>query len=291
MELLRSLATLAEPPAPEHRPLAALLELGDPPERAAFTDLFELQLYPWASFYLGAEGMLGGEARDRIAGFWRALGQEPPAEPDHLATMLALQARLAELEEGAADEAQRAGWRRARRAWLWEHLLSWLGPFCDKATAIAPAYYRRWARLLAAALAEEAATLGGQDLLPLHLREAAPLPDPRRDGGEAFLAALLAPARSGVILVRTDLERAARDLGLGSRAGERRFVLRALLGQDAAPVLGWLAAEAGAAAARYRRLEPAGRWRSFWADRAEASGELLAELARSEAGPGLDGPG
>ena len=138
MELLRTLATLAEPPCAEHEPLAALLELGPVPDGAAFTDLFELQLYPYASFYLGAEGMLGGEARDRIAGFWRALGETPPAEPDHLSTMLALQARLAELEEAAPETAPRDGWRRARRAWLWEHLLSWLPAYCDKAAAIAP---------------------------------------------------------------------------------------------------------------------------------------------------------
>ena len=36
--------------------------------------------------------MLGGEARDRIAGFWRALGLVPPPEPDHLAVMLGLYA-------------------------------------------------------------------------------------------------------------------------------------------------------------------------------------------------------
>jgi hypothetical protein len=286
VELLRTLATLAEPPSPEHEPLAALLELGPVPDRGAFTDLFELQLYPYASFYLGAEGMLGGEARDLIAGFWRALGEPPPAEPDHLSTMLALQTHLAELET-TAEPTTREGWRRARRAWLWEHLLSWLPAFCDKAAAIAPSYYRRWAALLAAALVEEAALVGGQDRLSLHLRQAPEMADPRRDGGEEFLAALLTPARSGVILVRSDLERAARELGLGCRAGERRFALRALLSQDADRVLGWLASMAHAAARSHGELEPRGEWTRFWAERAAASAELLDTLARSASGPGL----
>ncbi len=288
MELLRTLATLAEPPVPEHRPLAEILRLGRAPDRAAFTDLFELQLYPYGSFYLGAEGLLGGEARDRIAGFWRALGETPPAEPDHLSTMLALQARLAELEEEATAAAARDGWRQARRAWLWEHLLSWLPPFCDKASAIGPPYYQRWAALVMAALAEEAAAVGGQDTLSLHLREAPPMVDPRRDGGEAFLAALLAPVRSGLVLVRTDLERAARELGLGCRAGERRFALRALLDQDATAVLWWLSRFAAAAARRYRYLDPTEGWAEFWSGRAAGCAELLGELARQGSASAAD---
>ena len=284
MELLRTLATLAEPPAAEHRPLAELLGLGPLPAAAEFTGLFELQLYPYGSFYLGGEGLVGGEARDRIAGFWRAIGETPPPEPDHLTTMLALGARLAELEHEAPTAAPRAAWRRARLAWLWEHLLSWLPIFCDKAVAIAPPYYRRWAELLLAALADEAGTLGDQDGLALHLREAPAMADPRRAGGEAFLAALLTPARSGVILVRRDLERAAGELGLGCRAGERRFALRSLLDQEPAAVLGWLAGFAAAAAHRYRKLAAGGAANGFWAGRAAASGELLQELALEGAG-------
>lgn len=284
MELLRTLATLAEPPAPEHRPLAELLGLGPEPDRAAFTDLFELQLYPYASVYLGGEGMLGGEARDRVAGFWRALAETPPVEPDHLSTMLALAARLAELEEESPSAAGN-GWRRARRAWLWEHLMSWLPLYCDKVAAVADPYYQRWAALLMAALADEAGVVGRQDSLSLHLRQAPPMADPRRDGGEEFLAALLAPARSGFILVRSDLELAARQLGLGARAGERRFVLRALLDQDAAGVLWWLARYAAEAARRYRLIDPGREWAAFWSERAAATGDLLRELARQGSEP------
>ncbi len=283
MELLRTLATLAEPPAPEHRPLADILNLGPAPDRATFTDLFEFQLYPYGSFYLGPEGGLGGEARDRIAGFWRALGEPPPSEPDHISTMLALQARLAELEREAATSSGCDGWRRARRAWLWEHLLSWLPPYCDKVAAIAPTYYQRWAALLMAALAEEAGAVGEQDRESLHLREAPAIADPRREGGEAFLASLLTPVRSGVILVRSDLERAAGELGLGCRAGERRFALRALLDQGAIGVLWWLSRFAGRAASRYRIRDPAAGSADFWSGRATASSELLAELARDGA--------
>ncbi|HEX9917840.1 MAG TPA: molecular chaperone TorD family protein, partial [Pyrinomonadaceae bacterium] len=156
MELFRALAVFAEPPSQETAGIAAALELGSLPAASEYTEIFVFQLYPYASVYLGAEGMLGGEARDRVAGFWRALAQTPPAEPDHLSVMLALYAQLSELEAGADGDAQRESWRRARAAYLWEHLLSWLPAYLSKLTEIAPPFYRRWGSILRDALREEA---------------------------------------------------------------------------------------------------------------------------------------
>lgn len=84
MELFRALGTLAEPPSPQTPEIGALLELGEAPAEGEYERLFLFQLYPYGSVYLGPEGHLGGDARDRIAGFWRALELEPPPEPDHL---------------------------------------------------------------------------------------------------------------------------------------------------------------------------------------------------------------
>src|ERR1044072_3466050 len=81
MELFRALAVLAEPPVAEAARVAEALELGAVPEAAEYTEVFIFQLYPYASVYLGEEGMLGGEARDRVGGFWRVSGGRPPAEP------------------------------------------------------------------------------------------------------------------------------------------------------------------------------------------------------------------
>lgn len=279
MELFRALAVLAEPPVAEAVRVADALELGPVPGAAEYTELFVFQLYPYASVYLGPEGMMGGEARDRIGGFWRALGETPPAEPDHLALMLALYARLVEMEEGASEEARRESWSLARRAYLWEHLLSWLPVYLDKLTEIASPFYRGWGRLLAQALTNEAETVGRQSQLPLHLRDAHALFDPRRDGVEEFLQSLLAPVRSGMILVRSDLTRAARELGLGLRLGERRFILKALFGQDAAGLLEWLAEEATRWQKRHGlHLETLGGVAAAWEERAETSAKLLREL-------------
>lgn len=332
VELWRALGALSETPRPELQAIADLLDLGPLPSRAAHGELFLFQLYPYASVYLGAEGMMGGEAEDRIAGFWRALGQVPPPRPDHLPLMLALHARLGELETeaaaagaagaaDAADTADTAGsgaaqrWRHARAAFLWEHLLSWLPVFLGKLLDLAGAadpFYLRWAGLLRDALREEAASLRSPARLPLHLR-AAPegLADPRagdrgsrqtgtssgdagradegagsssRRGSDAFLRSLQSPVRSGMVLVRADLARAARDLGLGLRPGERRVVLASMLGEDAGAVLGWLAGEAATWAARHRpELHVAPSLARFWRDRAEAAANLLRELAE-EAG-------
>ena len=279
-ELFRALAAIVEPPSAEVDRVARLLELPGRGDPAAYTDLFVLQLWPYASIYVGAEGKLGGESRDRVAGFWRALRFTPPSEPDHLAALLGLYATLADSEESEPDAARRQLRHRSRQALLWEHLLSWLPPYLAKVDEIAAPFYLAWTELLREALMAEARTLGAPDQLPLHLREAPALADPQAHGADAFLTGLLAPARSGMVLVRDDLHRAARELGLGLRQGERAYVLKALLGQEPAATLEWLAAEAGRWVQIHGsmpdELEPV---RSFWSRRAQASAELIGSLS------------
>jgi hypothetical protein len=247
-------------------PVAAALGL-PLPTAADQAGLFTFQLYPYASVYVGAEGMLGGEAGDRVAGFWRAVGVTPPAEPDHLASLLGLYA--------AFSDADGEGARHLRHALLWEHLLSWLPAWLARVAEIAPEPYVRWGALVQTALVAEAADLGPPVALPVHLRTAPPA-----DGVEGLLAAV----RSGVVLTRADLGRAARDLALGLRQGERQYALQGMLAQDVAAVLDWLAGEARRQAAIHRSAPPA--WRpvsEHWASRAEATAGTLDRLMK-EAG-------
>ena len=237
--LLRALADLAARPHDGTAAVAQALELPRPPTAAEHADLFDFQVYPYASVHLGDEGMLGGDARDRIAGFLRALDVTPPPEPDHLVVLLHAYADLSDL---AASGAPRAD--HARRVLLHEHLGSWVGRFLSRVVELGAEPLRAWSRLTVAALAAELAQHGPPPELPPALREAAPLPEPEAATAADWTQGLLTPVRSGLVLARADLARAAHDLGLGTRVGERAFVLRALLDQDARAVLGWLVAEA-----------------------------------------------
>ncbi len=245
MELWRSLAALVEAPAVEHAELARLLELGEPPSTAEHGDLFLFQLYPYASVYLGAEGALGGEARDRVAGFLRALGLDPRQEPDHLSSLLATYAGLNERAKAGEDKASNSLWARAQAAFLHEHVLSWLPAYLLRLDELASSFYRRWGSLLLEVLAAERRQLGPPPKPAVALAGPTTLADPREDGAAAFLTSLLAPGRSGLILTRDDLLRCARETGLGARIGERRYALEALLSQGAGDVFRWLAREAG----------------------------------------------
>ena len=291
-ELFRALGALAEPPEPGHTAIAAALDLGVAARPGDYAEVFLFSAYPYASVYLGAEGMLGGEARDRVAGFWRALGLTPPSEPDHVAALLGLYASLIDLEVKAGrdgDAARTLLRRESRTALLFEHLLSWLPLYVEVVIDQAPPFYARWATLLRDALATETRELGIPDRLPLHLRAAPELPSADAPAGD-WISALLAPVRSGVIITRPDLARAAASLGIGARAGERAYILRSLLEQDARGTAGWLAGEARRAATGHRsRLPTLGPIAAFWTARAEGTTAALEldAVASPAAGPVL----
>ena len=286
-ELFRALAVVCE--SPQAGPVAAAL--GVVPDAADHTDLFAFQLPPYASISLGADGMLGGEPAGRVAGFWRALHLDVPAEPDHLAALLGLYAALMEAEADEQDPARRRLRGEARRALLAEHLAPWVSGYATAATRVASAGYRPWAEALSAAVIAEATDAGlttpppdgGDRSLPVHLREAPPPAEPGEDGLGAYLGRLLAPVASGMVITRRDIVEAARRLGLGLRMGERRFVLSALVTQDPAAVAGWLAEEAGAWAEEHDRLVPVlGATARFWRERARHTEAHLRRLLSSD---------
>lgn len=279
MELFRALALFAEPPRKECARVAEALELGALPTESEYSETFLFQLYPYASVYLGAEGMMGGEARDLVAGFWRALSLTPPAEPDHLSLMLALYAQLAERAEKESDALQTERWQSTRKAFLWEHLLSWLPVYLRKLDDIASPFYRKWGDTLNEALFEEIERVGRPLQLPIHLRETFCLADPREHEWEEFLQSLVAPRRSGMILTRADLIRAGRKLGLGLRLGERKFILKSLFNQNPQAILDWLLEENAIWQERHQRnREMLGAIATAWLERTEAAAKLLKEL-------------
>jgi TorA maturation chaperone TorD len=307
-EALRALGVLIEPSCDQHAAIAEALELPPPPSADEHMAVLGLQLPPYGSIYLGAEGMVGGEARDRVAGLFRAAGLPSPCEPDSLSALCGALAALADTDRrtvapavdagsvGLADPGDPAARealadptdpRRAvdarvritRAALYWEHVASWMPPYLAAVRRIGTPFYVAWADTLDAVLAAEAEAVGPLQALPLHLR-AAPAPDGSPAGLDALLGVLLAPVQLGAVVTRDDLARGAAALGLGLRAGERRFALRALLAQDAAGVLGWLAAEARRQAAVYGDRSEIARW---WRGRAWRGAHWLDGLARDAA--------
>jgi len=276
-ELFRALGAVADSPAAAQA-VGPALGL-DAVSGTAHTDAFVLNLPPYAAIYLGPQGAIGGEGADRVAGFWRAIGIAPPAEPDHLAALLGLYARLGEAAaEGRLKPQTAAALTQSRAALFWEHLWSWLPGYLDAVTDLDVPALTGWADLTRRTLAAEARDLPPCPRLPLALRAAPPNAPPGAppDASQSDLVELVTiPARSGLILTRRRLAAGAGQAGVGYRIGERRFALHAMLDQDPRATLSWLAAEADRWQRRHRDREPGDEITAWWAVRAARTSEVL----------------
>ncbi len=283
MELYRALAALCERPTSELQPVANSLEAGILPPVSEHTEIFSLQRRPYASIYLSDDGRLGGEARDRIAGFWRVLGLEPPRECDHLAVLLAFYAALWSREQEAPQlSSSRERCAHLRTTFLHEHLLSWLHPFLFKIDSFGSGFYCHWATLLAAALQKDAHQPESPRERPLHLRSTRPLPAATDLDRESLVALLTTPARSGLLLTRADLTSAARHLGIAGRVGERAFMLEAMLSQQSRAVLTWLSDFLRQERENRQAQVAWGNMMSEWTTRLQATSALIESILGSE---------
>ena len=280
-ELIRALGAVADCPQAA-RTTASALGLAAPSD-AELTDVFVLNLPPYAAVYLGPDGALGGEGADRVAGFWRVLRIDPPTEPDHLSALLGLYASLGEAVAAARRPATRAALARTRATLFWEHLQPWLPGYLEALTDLPAPTLATWAVLLRQVMSAEAARQPAMPALPLALRSAPPGLD-LSQGAELreTTAALTTPIRSGIILTRHRVALGARQAGVGHRVGERRFALQAMIEQDPRGTLAWLAAEALRWQRRHRSrgTDAATQW---WADRAGRTGLLLHAALGTEA--------
>jgi TorA maturation chaperone TorD len=274
VELLLALAAGCDTPSAGASAQRALgLRPMSPEEHTA---VFVLNLPPHASVYLGPEGQLGGEAADRVAGFWRALRLVPPRDPDHLTSLLAL---YAQLSAAADDQSVRATTRstmgRMAHSLLWEHLWPWVPAYTLAIETLGVDSCTVWARILRRCLLSDlpcAADAVGEQL-PLALREAPAALDETGDVREV-LDALVAPIRSGIILTRKGLARASATIGVGYRIGERRFALKGMLEQEPVATVAWLGheAERWSTAHAHGGSDLVSQW---WATRAKATARAL----------------
>ncbi|HUJ64761.1 MAG TPA: molecular chaperone TorD family protein [Acidimicrobiales bacterium] len=271
-ELWRALAAVADNPADAR---TAARALGFPaPDPAEHTEVFVLNCPPYAEIHLGAAGGIGGDGADRVAGFWRAIGLDPPAEPGHLSSLLVLYAHLGEAATSVRSAVAAEALGRARAVLLWEHLWSWAPNWLDAIIDLGTETLREWAALMRAALEREARSQPGADVLPAALREAPPPVEPGCDL-DTLLDGLTSPLRAGFVLTRTSLARIAQQSGAGYRIGERRFALRAMLEQDREASLAGLGAEARRWSDRQARRLTLDASSAWWARR---SAHTAAEL-------------
>lgn len=269
-ELIRALAVLCEAPGTAAGRVATALGI-EQPSAVEHTEVFLHQLPPYASIYLDLEGKIGGEAREVVAGFWRAVGVMPPPDPDHLSALLGLWAALlASSDEPAAEPERSRLTTHAATALVTEHLASWLPAYLARVRELADAVYAGWAELLTQVVAAAV----DRDATSAHLAAAVSRPV---SSGE-LVPYLLTPVRSGLVLTKADLYRAGRELALGIRIGERSYALDALLSQDAAGVLRWMAAEARRQAGRVGSSVSLGAATAVWTERAGVTAALLDAL-------------
>ena len=269
-ELIRGLGALCERPDRASERIADVLNLPEP-DPVDHTDLFVQQLPPYASVYLDEAGKIGGEARDRIAGFWRAMHLTPPPEPDHLASLFFLWSSISDQAVSERDPERRSLLEHAAMALVREHVASWLAPYLTRVSELSERY-RSWASLVAAVVEDTLVTARGTAALPVHLAV-----EPRSlEGPVDLVAFLLTPIRSGMILTRADLKRAAGESGLAIRVGERAFVLRSLLEQDAGAITEWMADEARRQADLYASASVAPAIAAEWSRRATRTRDLIA---------------
>ena len=152
--------------------------------------------------------------------------------------------------------------------------------YLTKFLGTAAGFYSRWGVMLLKALVGEIMAVGEQEHLPLSLREAPGLIDPRSGTAEEFLQSILTPVRSGMIITRADLTGAARKLNLGLRRGERKFALKSLFAQDASGVFDWLMAETATWAQHHQGSHGGmfGEIARAWEEKTHAAAALLKEL-------------
>jgi nitrate reductase delta subunit len=275
-ELLRALGSVPASPPPHCQAVFAALGL-PAPTAAEHTAVFVLSAPPHAAIHLGGEGKLGGEGLDRVAGFWRVIGLNPPPDADQLGVLLMLYAELADAEAAARSEVTRGRLRHARLVLIREHLWSWAPGYLTAVRRIAGPALAGWAELTLHALHLAACSAPTRTAaLPAALRDA-PAPVDPGASRDKLLDALVAPVRSGILLTREDLRAAAAAAGLGYRVGERRYTLAAMLDQDAGGALGWLSGHADMWAESHAGQLPVGGHdpRHWWSRRAAGTARTL----------------
>ncbi|MEZ4590217.1 MAG: molecular chaperone TorD family protein [Chloroflexota bacterium] len=211
---------------------------------ASHHELFQFNIFPYESFYLGEDGLVGGEVTAVVNQSYFQLGWQTAVtatEADHLGQELACLAFLGAQEAEAWESEQPAAaqdWQTRQQFFLQNHLLRW-APNCLLAI-------QEQSDPFFTELAQMTLTL-----LLSHLQNGAPPPDflppsqnilaNEKSGFKEIAHFLLLPALSGLSLSRDNIGQLGRQFnlprGFGSRETMLLNLLRTAVQYDALPAL------------------------------------------------------
>ena len=283
MHLFPSLGEMIEAPGAEQARIARMLGMPGDLGRQDYTNLFVIQLFPYASIYLSHNGLAGGDVRDRIAEYWKILGWPAPQEPDHAASLLKSYGTLHPGFRGEYLSSDLA--HQCRPVFFWDAIASWMPMYLLRVREIGADVYKSWSSVVMDVIEAEAVQLSMPPVLPVYLRTA-PIP-PGINNPSEFIDALFAPVVSGVILCRYDLGRCATENRLTVRMADRRHTLKIMMSENTSGVCSWLEQEvqrqADNIAALPDMLAPV---RDHWVSRARTVATRLQEFRIRYSRPG-----
>lgn len=202
-------------------------DLPDDPEQLAVRhqQVFGTAVPPYASVFLSAEGLLGGDVTDGVRQTYARIGfpaGRSDVEPDHAGVLCAAMAFLCGAEADAQRDGQPVDGLQARQR---ELLAAHLAPWADLLETAVGRQGVAEATELVGLLADLVYSQVDRPRAP-----AAPpdLLDDARAGLKAVSAFLLVPARSGVWLSLHDIQRIAANAGLSCGFGRRVQMMESL---------------------------------------------------------------
>lgn len=211
---------------------------------AAHHELFQFNIFPYESFFLGEDGLVGGDVTAVVNQLYFQLGWQTAVaatEADHLGQELACLAFLVgeEAEAWEADQPTEANiWQTRQQFFLHSHLLRW-APGCLLAIQQqSNPFFAELAQMTIALLLSHVANVAPPpDFLP-------PTPNilaNEKSGFKEIAHFLLLPALSGLSLSRDNIGQLGRQFnlprGFGSRETMLLNLLRTAVQYDALPPL------------------------------------------------------
>jgi TorA maturation chaperone TorD len=271
-------------------------------------DLFGLNVFPYASFFLDASGRLGGPVTDLVRHQLQRVGLAPGAEDaDHLGHELAYLALLAGAEADAQandvdTEVQRM--QHLQRQFLDGHLLWWLPLFVRAVRQHEHPFYAVLAELTWALVVDHRAARGGGAVSPLVPEPEDPpsdLLDDTATGLKDIARFIMTPAWSGMVLSRGDIARLGRSERLPRGFGDRTQMLTNLLRSAAeydglGAVLTRLGQQVDDWRAHYQSVDAEGAWTldavtAFWQARLDTTEAVINRMRTAVlASPGEAAP-